>query len=149
MNLLIHRAWVKFYYSEYVSYICINLSYQGFIDFKMITFGKKLRECREAKVLSQQEFAKMLKTSHSVNGRYERDEMVPSIEVVKKMADFLDTTVGYLLGETQEVNLFKDPDMFRRFNDINSFPEDDKSHIIYTLDAMINSVKLKTITQHR
>lgn len=115
----------------------------------MITFGKKLRECREAKALSQQEFAKMLKTSHSVVGRYERDEMIPSIEVVKKMADLLDTTVGYLLGETQEVNLFKDPDMLRRLNDINSFTEDDKSHIIYTLDAMINSVKLKTITQHR
>jgi transcriptional regulator with XRE-family HTH domain len=115
----------------------------------MMTFGKKLRECREAKGLSQQEFAKMFKTSHSVIGRYERDEMVPSIEVVKKMADFLDTTVGYLLGETQEVNLFKDPDMLRRFNDINSFPEVDKGHIMYTLDAMINSVKLKTITQHR
>jgi transcriptional regulator with XRE-family HTH domain len=115
----------------------------------MITFGKKLRECREAKELSQQEFAKMLKTSHSVIGRYERDEMVPSIEVVKKMADFLNTTVGYLLGETQETNLFKDPDMLRRLNDISSFPEVEKSHIIYTLDAMINSVKLKTITQHQ
>lgn len=56
----------------------------------MITFGKKLRECRETKGLSQQEFAKMLKTSHSVIGRYERDEMVPSIEVVKKMADLLE-----------------------------------------------------------
>lgn len=42
-------------------------------------FGKKLRECREAKELSQQELAKMLKTSHSVVGRYERAEMVPSI----------------------------------------------------------------------
>jgi len=72
-----------------------------------------------------------------------------TIEVVKKMADFLDTTVGYLLGETQEVNLFKDPDMLCRFNDINSFPEDDKDHIIYTLDTMINNVKLKTITQYR
>ena len=39
--------------------------------------------------------------------------------------------------------------MLRRFNDINSFPEVDKDHIMYTLDAMINSVKLKTITQHR
>jgi transcriptional regulator with XRE-family HTH domain len=115
----------------------------------MITFGKKLRDCREAKGLSQQEFAKMLKTSHSVIGRYERDEMVPSIEVVKKMADFLDTIVGYLLEENQDVNRFKDPDMLRRFNDFNRFPENDKSHIIYTLDAMINSVKLKTITQHK
>lgn len=112
-------------------------------------FGKKLRECREAKNLSQQEFAKTLKTSHSVIGRYERGEMVPSIDVVRKMAEQLDTTVGYLLNETEELNLFKDPDMLRRFNDINGFPDADKGHIIYTLDAMINSVKLKTITQHR
>ena len=64
------------------------------------TFGKKLRECREDKGLSQQELAKILKTSHSVIGRYERDEMSPSIDAVKKMAAILDTTVGYLLGES-------------------------------------------------
>lgn len=64
----------------------------------MASFGKKLRECREDKALSQQELAKILKTSHSVIGRYERDEMSPSIEVVKKLAAVLDTTVGYLLA---------------------------------------------------
>jgi transcriptional regulator with XRE-family HTH domain len=72
----------------------------------MVTFGKKHRECREAKGLSQQEFAKMLKTSHSVIGRYERDEMAPSIEAAKKLADLLNSTVGYLLGETEESNIF-------------------------------------------
>ena len=75
----------------------------------MSTFGKKLRECREAKGLSQQVLAKMLKTSHSVVGRYEREEMVPSIEVVKKMADFLDTTVGYLLGRQRTLICLKTP----------------------------------------
>ncbi len=39
--------------------------------------------------------------------RYKREEMVPSIEVVKKMADLLDTRVGYLLGETVDMNTFK------------------------------------------
>jgi len=112
-------------------------------------FGKKLRECREAKELSQQELAKMLKTSHSVVGRYEREEMVPSIEVVKKMADFLDTTVGYLLGETEDINMFKDPGMLKRFNEINGLPDDDRNHIIYAIDAMLNNAKLKTLTATR
>lgn len=109
-------------------------------------FGKKLRECREAKGFSQQELAKKLKTSHSVVGRYEREEMIPSIEVVKKMANFLDTTVGYLLGETEEINLFKDPLMLKRFNEIVGLPDDDKNHIIYTIDAMLNNAKLKTLS---
>ncbi|WP_394369189.1 helix-turn-helix domain-containing protein [Fulvivirga marina] len=35
--------------------------------------------------MSQGELAKMLNTSTSVIGRYERDEMTPSIEVAKKL----------------------------------------------------------------
>ncbi len=50
----------------------------------MDTFGKRLRTCREDKSFSQQEFAKKLSTYHSVIGRYERDEMTPSVEVAKK-----------------------------------------------------------------
>jgi transcriptional regulator with XRE-family HTH domain len=43
--------------------------------------------------------------------KYERDEMQPSIEAAKKIAKLVDTTVGYLLSETEQENLFKDPDM--------------------------------------
>lgn len=41
-------------------------------------------------------------------GRYERDEMSPSIEAVKKLAALLDTTVGYLIGEAKEEKILKD-----------------------------------------
>jgi transcriptional regulator with XRE-family HTH domain len=51
--------------------------------------------------------AKQLETSTSVIGRYERDEMPPSIEAAKKLAKILDTTVGYLLGETDQADIFK------------------------------------------
>jgi hypothetical protein len=49
--------------------------------------------------------------------------------------------VGYLLGETDESNIFKDPDMLRRFNDIKSFAENEKEQILFTLDAMIHEIK--------
>jgi transcriptional regulator with XRE-family HTH domain len=68
----------------------------------MTTFGKKLRECREATGLSQRELAKLLNTSYSVVGKYERDEMLPSIKAAKKIAKLVDTTVGYLLDETEQ-----------------------------------------------
>jgi hypothetical protein len=65
--------------------------------------------------------------------------------VVKKIANILDTTTGYLLGETEDRNLLRDPSMLKRLNDIAGFPDEDKKCILYALDAMIKNVKLRTI----
>lgn len=111
----------------------------------MSTFGKKLRECREAKGLSQKELAKLLNTSYSVIGKYERDEMQPSIEAAKKIAKLVSTTVGYLLGETDEENILKDPEMLKRLNEIEKMDNEDKGSILKVLDGFIKSVKLKNI----
>jgi hypothetical protein len=48
-------------------------------------------------------------------------------------------------GETEDRELLKDPSMLRRLNDITKFPEEDKSCILYTLDAMINNVNLRSL----
>ena len=53
----------------------------------MDTFGKKLKEAREAKSFSQAELARQIVVHHSIIGKYERDEVKPSIGVVKRMAD--------------------------------------------------------------
>ena len=111
----------------------------------MTTFGSKLKECRNVKGFSQSELAKQIDTYHSIIGKYERNEVKPTIDVVKKLANVLDTTVGYLLGETEDRELLKDPSMLRRLNDIAKFPDADKQCILYALDAMINNVKLKAI----
>ncbi len=109
----------------------------------MATFGNKLKECRSEKGFSQTELAKQIDTYHSIIGKYERDEVNPSIDVVKKLAKVLETTVGFLLGESEDRELLKDPTMLRRLNDIAKFSDEDKSCILYTLDAMINNVKLR------
>lgn len=114
----------------------------------MTTFGKKLRECREAEGFSQRELAKLLNTSYSVIGKYERDEMTPSVEAAKKIAKLINTTVGYLLGETNETNVLKDPDMLRRLNQISELPEEDKHCILYALDGLLQNVKAKQAFNH-
>ena len=111
----------------------------------MSTFGKKLRECREAKGLSQKELAKLLNTSYSVIGKYERDEMLPSIEAAKKIAKLVDTTVGYLLSEYEQENVLKDPDMLKRLTEIEKMEDTDKGHILSVIDGFIKSIKLKNI----
>lgn len=106
----------------------------------MISFGKKIAILRKEKGLSQGELAAQLKTSVSVISRYERDEMIPSIEAAKKLADLLDSTVGYLLGENEESNIFKDPEILDRFKAIKAFKDEDKEKIYFTIDALIHEV---------
>ena len=69
-----------------------NLSY-SFYWFNI------LKTTGEEKNISQSELARLLSVHHSIIGKYERDEVKPSIDVVKNIAAALDTTVGYLLGE--------------------------------------------------
>jgi transcriptional regulator with XRE-family HTH domain len=111
----------------------------------MDTFGKRLTECRKAKNLSQKELAEGFVTSHNTIGKCERDEMIPSIDAAKKLAKILDTSVGYLLGENDQANLFKDPKMLQRFKDIAVLPEREKECLITTVDHFIKASKLNAL----
>ena len=116
-------------------------------DAIMSGFGKKLAECRKAKKLSQSELARLLNTNHSIIGKYERDEVKPSIDVVKKLADTLDTTVAFLLGETEDMELLKNPDMLKRLNDINNLPQKDREGILFALDGLLRDAKTRLAYQ--
>jgi transcriptional regulator with XRE-family HTH domain len=109
----------------------------------MSNFGAKLAICRKTKKLSQSELARMLGTNHSIIGKYERDEVKPSIDVVKKLADTLDTTVAFLLGETDDMELLKNPDMLKRLNDINNLTQKDREGILFALDGLLRDAKTR------
>ena len=98
----------------------------------MLSFGKRIAILRKELGLSQTELAKKLNSSVSVVSRYELDKMTPSIDTAKKLAELLNTSVGYLLGENNNAELFKDPEMLKRFQDISEFEQHDKEHILYT-----------------
>jgi transcriptional regulator with XRE-family HTH domain len=84
-------------------------------------------------------------TSHTTIGKYERDEMTPSIDAAKKLANILNTSVGYLLGENQQSDLFKDPAMLKRFQDISVLPEKEKECLLTTVDHFIKSAKINAM----
>ncbi len=63
--------------------------------------------------------------------------------MVKRLADELETTVGYLLGETKQVNLLKNPAMLKRLNDIEALPDEDKHCILYAIDGLLRDAKAK------
>jgi len=109
----------------------------------MDTFGKRMAALRKERKLTQDELAKLLSTSISVIGRYERDEMTPSIETAKKLADALDISLDYLVGEGELKVL--DKKTLKRLEDIENLPDEDRTNIFYTLGNLIKAAKLKAI----
>lgn len=63
----------------------------------MSTFGERLRKLRKEKKLSQKEFGKLFDLSESTIGMYERDERKPDYDTLKRIADFFDETIDYLI----------------------------------------------------
>ncbi|WP_345987753.1 hypothetical protein AAEU33_12075 [Chryseobacterium sp. Chry.R1] len=49
------------------------------------------------------------------------------MEVAKNIAKILGITISYLLGETEEINIFKDPAMLNRFSDIKKLDSENEN----------------------
>jgi len=60
-------------------------------------FGRRLRELREAKKLTQAELAKLCDLGESTISFYESGKREPSYEVLLRLAEKLGTTPNYLL----------------------------------------------------
>ncbi|MFC3198300.1 hypothetical protein ACFOET_11815 [Parapedobacter deserti] len=54
----------------------------------------------------------------------------------------MDTRVGYLLGENEQADLFKDPAMPKRFQEIATLPEKEKECLLTTVDNFIKASKI-------
>ena len=64
----------------------------------MCTFAEKLKICRQAFGLSQEQLADALQTTKQVISHYERGERTPKIDMAAKYAEVLDVPVEYLVN---------------------------------------------------
>lgn len=58
----------------------------------------RLKELRQKKRLLQRDVAKVLNCSTPVYCRYETGEREPQFDIIKKLADYYDVTIDYLMG---------------------------------------------------
>jgi transcriptional regulator with XRE-family HTH domain len=103
-------------------------------------FGSNMMIIRKKKKLSQADLGKVIGTSGDVIGRYERGDIIPSIEVVAKIADALEISVDYLIGKT---NMELDKDAVKRLEDISALPEQNKNFVINLIDMALRDFKAK------
>ncbi|MCM1166047.1 MAG: helix-turn-helix domain-containing protein [Lachnospiraceae bacterium] len=63
-------------------------------------FGKRLKELRTERVLSQKQFGDAIGISKSTVGSYECAERTPDIVILARTAKYFDVSLDYLLGNT-------------------------------------------------
>lgn len=103
-----------------------------------MTIGEHIMLLRKQKGLSQAVLGKAIGTSGDIIGRYERNIMTPSIEVIMKISDTLGVSIDYLVGKT---NLELDKSTLKRLEDIAALSEENKSFVFRMIDMALRDLK--------
>jgi len=106
-----------------------------------LNIGSKISTLRKEKNWSQGELAQQLGASREIIGKYERNENLPSIEMVARMAKAFGVTVDYLIGEGE--NASYDKQTVERINDIQKMDADTKNIFFNVIDTYIQNFKTK------
>lgn len=88
-----------------------------------MTFGEKTTCAGKQKKMTQGDLGKTVATSGDIIGKYERDEIKPSIDTAAKVADALGVTLDYLVKDAEYQNI--DQDALERLKLIEKLPQDE------------------------
>ncbi len=105
-----------------------------------MTLGEHILILRKKHNLSQAALGKLVDTSGDIIGRYERDIMTPSIEVIMKIADALHVSIDFLVGKT---TLELDTNVLKRVEEVSKLNGEEKEKIFMVIDALIRDFKAK------
>lgn len=103
--------------------------------------GKIIAALRDKKGLSQTELADKSGVSRVMIGKYERGEAMPSIDAAKKIADALEVSLDYLVGEG--INSKLDKQALKRLQDLELLEDDKKKTLFDLIDTYIRDAKAR------
>lgn len=116
-----------------------------------MTFGQRVSIARKEKDLTQTELAEAVGTSRDLIGRYERDDIKPSIEVAAKIADALEMSLDYLVRDKTPIVKIDNKYMPEQFAPLvaklNKLSQGDVNHVLAVVDAFIAKTKLQSIAE--
>ena len=89
----------------------------------MLTLNENIKKLRIAKNLNQVEFAKVLCVTKQCVSNWENDNVIPSVDMLCKIADFFGVSTDYLLGRSEkrviEVSNLTDEQIFHIASIVN------------------------------
>lgn len=71
--------------------------------------GKKIKELREIKQITQEELAKYLGVAPQTVYKYEKEINEPDLKTTSKIAEYFNVTTDYLLGRTDNLDMLNEP----------------------------------------
>lgn len=107
-------------------------------------FGKRLNEVRKSRKMSQDELAKLVGVHGAVIGRYEREEVKPSIDMATQIAEAMKVSLDYLVGST---NLLLDKNIIDRVTEVQTLTPEDQQSLFSVMDAFLRDAKTKKAYQ--
>jgi len=111
-----------------------------------MVLGGRILSLRKLAGLSQSELADKVGVSSAQIGRYETKGAQPPAEVLKKLADTLNTTVDYLIsGDSSEKakNTLRDSELLQYFKEVDNLADSDKNAIIRVISGYVRDCKTK------
>ncbi len=102
--------------------------------------GERSYKLRSVGGFTREKLGKIIGTSGAIIGRYERNERTPSVEIARKMAEALNVSLDYLVGSTE---VLLDTSIIKKIQEIQKLPKEDKDHLFYVLDNILQNVKAK------
>jgi transcriptional regulator with XRE-family HTH domain len=95
--------------------------------------GERIKSLREERKITQQELARYLGVSQKTISNYENGERSPDPDTLRKIADYFDVTVDYLLGRSNHRKLTR-----RDERDIEKIIEETRQRIENTEGLMLD-----------
>lgn len=128
-----------------ISFIYVYLfKYQIYLIFcillDMIT-GNIITQLRDKSGFSQSELADKSGVSRVMIGKYERGEAIPSIDAAKKIADALEVSLDYLVGNTSQTAF--DKRTLERIEALENLEENKKQTLYDLIDTYIRDSKTR------
>ena len=94
----------------------------------MLVINENIKKLRVARGLNQVEFAKILGVSKQCVSNWENDNVMPSIEMLVKIADFFNVTTDYVLGRNEKTYI-----------DVSGLTDEQVSHISLIVSDISNT----------
>ncbi|GGK32982.1 transcriptional regulator [Caldalkalibacillus thermarum] len=96
-----------------------------------MTFAERLKKLRKNHDLTQQKLADHLGLKRPTYAKYETGENQPDPDTLKKIADFFNVSVDYLLGRTDDPT---PPGVNTVFYDLDGLTEEEKKYLYMQLE---------------
>lgn len=126
-------------------YIPIKLNLWGVLAMNS---GETLRKIRNINGLSQSQRAQKAGVHMTNIARHETNKQTPTVDVLKRIADYYDVSIDYFTTETEELkpaSKIRDKKLLEKFEKLEEFDDEEKKVVVELIDAFIAKHEMKRL----